>query len=242
VRDRERDDIRADKDVDAVVVAPDTPDLDAVSFRLSPALCGGLPPPPRLGLLQGHDHRSAGLAVALAWPSAPCQKPFKPLPHATSPSGLVRGFQEPLADGAQLAQLGAPPRLTGLLVVFPLAQLLGQAAPLEQLLEAAQGRADRLTVVDAHPQRHGYSFTGFSSDGTARALQGGRTLNLSFPGFPSRGLAQTAAGAPGAVRKQAKTKWAHLRVSPISAAGPRPHRHRSHHGPRRRVLHAAWPR
>src|SRR5262249_17635121 len=40
----------ADKDVDAVVVAPDTPDLDAVSFRLSLALCGGLPPPTPPGL------------------------------------------------------------------------------------------------------------------------------------------------------------------------------------------------
>jgi hypothetical protein len=63
---------------------------------------------------------------------------------------------------AQLAQLRSPPQLAWFLVVLPPAQLLEHAGSLQQLLEAAQGRADRLTVVDAHPQRHGCSWLGFS--------------------------------------------------------------------------------
>jgi hypothetical protein len=35
--------------------------------------------------------------------------------------------------------------------MFPLAELLLQAAPLNELLEAAQSGADRLAIMDAHP-------------------------------------------------------------------------------------------
>src|SRR4051812_6205736 len=64
---------------------------------------------------------------------------------------LTRPDGPGLADGALLAQLGAPARLAGLLVVLALAELLLDAAPLQQLLEAAQGQPDRLPVVDTHP-------------------------------------------------------------------------------------------
>src|SRR5262245_54024532 len=59
-----------------------------------------------------------------------------------------------LADGGQLPEFGSAAHLTRLFVVFPLPQLLLQPAPLEQLLEPAQGRADWLPVVDTHTQRH----------------------------------------------------------------------------------------
>src|SRR5262245_46213063 len=49
--------------------------------------------------------------------------------HTASAAGLARGLQEPLADGTSLAQLAAPPHLARLLVVFPLAQFLREAAP-----------------------------------------------------------------------------------------------------------------
>jgi hypothetical protein len=35
--------------------------------------------------------------------------------------------------------------------VLALAKLLGQAASFEQFLEAAQGRANRLAIVNTHP-------------------------------------------------------------------------------------------
>src|SRR5439155_11743404 len=75
-----------------------------------------------------------------------------------SPRRRAAGSQQALADGAEFAQLGAPPEFTGLLVVFALPQLLEEAAALEQFLEAAQGRTDRFPVVDAHPKRHADSF------------------------------------------------------------------------------------
>src|SRR5438552_18603915 len=70
------------------------------------------------------------------------------------------GLQDPLADRAELAELGPPPQFARLLVEPPLAQRLEQAAALHQLLEPAQRRADRLPVVDAHPQRHSDSLGG----------------------------------------------------------------------------------
>src|SRR5205085_603438 len=65
-------------------------------------------------------------------------------------SGLARAGLG-LADGALLAQFGPAAGLTRLLVVLALAQLLLNAAALQQFLEAAQGQADRLSVVNAHP-------------------------------------------------------------------------------------------
>src|SRR5262249_43852914 len=58
----------------------------------------------------------------------------------------VRAHEFRLADGALLAQLGPAANLTGLFVMLALAKLLGQAAPLQQFLEAAQGGADRFPV------------------------------------------------------------------------------------------------
>src|SRR5439155_24779959 len=78
-----------------------------------------------------------------------------------SPLALIAASraQNAFANGAQLARLGAAAEFAGLLVILALAQLLEQAAPLQQLLKAAQGRTDRLTVVDAHPQRHVHSWS-----------------------------------------------------------------------------------
>src|SRR5262245_16152436 len=75
----------------------------------------------------------------------------------TSAIGSLPGKHLALADGALLAQLGAAARLARLFVVLALAQLLGESAPLQQFLKAAQGRANRFPVVDAHPQRHALS-------------------------------------------------------------------------------------
>src|SRR5438477_12920741 len=68
-----------------------------------------------------------------------------------------------LADGATLTQHGAAPRLAGFLVMFAIAQLFDEAAALEQLFEAAQGRTDMFAIVDTHPQRHKLSFSGVRS-------------------------------------------------------------------------------
>jgi hypothetical protein len=56
-----------------------------------------------------------------------------------------------LEDGALFAQLGAPPSLAGFYVMFALAEFFLEATPFDKLLEAAQGRTNRFTVVDAHP-------------------------------------------------------------------------------------------
>src|SRR5438105_4309487 len=64
---------------------------------------------------------------------------------------LTRPDGPSLADGALLSQLGAPACLARLLVVLALAELLLDAAALQQLLEAPQGQPDRLPVVDTHP-------------------------------------------------------------------------------------------
>src|SRR5262249_38322418 len=73
--------------------------------------------------------------------------PERPLP------GRLLAF----ADSVLPARRVAPPGLAGLHIVFPLAQFLLLAASLEQLLEPAQGHADGLPLVDAHPQRHALS-------------------------------------------------------------------------------------
>jgi hypothetical protein len=62
----------------------------------------------------------------------------------------VLGQRPALADRALVALFGAPPLLAGLHVEPALAQLLGDAAPFQQLLEATQGRSDVLAVVDTH--------------------------------------------------------------------------------------------
>jgi hypothetical protein len=53
-----------------------------------------------------------------------------------------------------LAQLGTPARLAWLLVVSALAKLLDEACSLEEFLEAAQSRSDRLSLVDTHSNGH----------------------------------------------------------------------------------------
>src|SRR5439155_2131583 len=55
-----------------------------------------------------------------------------------------------LADVAQLAELGAAAGLTGFVIVLALAKLFRDAAPLQQFLEAAQGGANRLAIVNTH--------------------------------------------------------------------------------------------
>src|SRR5215470_5467195 len=79
-------------------------------------------------------------------------------PWPLSPERPAPGLRLPFEDGAVPAQLGPPAGLARLLVILALAQLLLQAAPLQQFLETAQGRADRLALVDPHPQRHARSF------------------------------------------------------------------------------------
>jgi hypothetical protein len=59
-----------------------------------------------------------------------------------------------LSHVALLAFEFAPAGLAGLFVEFPLAQLLGGAAPFQKLFEAAQGGADVFPVKEAHSQRH----------------------------------------------------------------------------------------
>src|SRR5579885_349769 len=95
------------------------------------------------------------LAVMWRFTSVPMRKES---PRGVPRLRTVAALEPALADGALLAQLGAAPGFAGLLVELALAQFLGEAAPLEQLLEAAQGGADRFAVVDAHPQRHASSF------------------------------------------------------------------------------------
>jgi hypothetical protein len=51
-----------------------------------------------------------------------------------------------------LAQLGTPALLAWLLIVSALSKLLDEAGSLEQFLETAQSRPDRLSLVDAHPK------------------------------------------------------------------------------------------
>jgi hypothetical protein len=62
-----------------------------------------------------------------------------------------------LAYGALLAQLRAAADFAWFLVMFSFTQLAGQAAALEQFLEAAQSRANRFAVMDTHPERHTFS-------------------------------------------------------------------------------------
>src|SRR5207248_748095 len=68
-------------------------------------------------------------------------------------SGLL-GAEPGLADGALLAEFRAAAGLAGLFVILALPQLFLDAAALEQFLEPAQGQADRLPIMNKHPQRH----------------------------------------------------------------------------------------
>jgi hypothetical protein len=69
----------------------------------------------------------------------------------------VLGGQLAFSDGALLAQFGAPPKLTGFLIVLPLAELFSKTTPLEQFLKAAQRSTNLFPVVYPHPQRHAFS-------------------------------------------------------------------------------------
>jgi len=66
------------------------------------------------------------------------------------PWSLILG----LADGALLAKLGPAPRLARLLVILALTQFFLDTTSFQQLFEAAQGEANRFSVVDTHPQGH----------------------------------------------------------------------------------------
>src|SRR5262249_15674831 len=79
--------------------------------------------------------------------------------HTASPLRPVLGLFLALADGTLLAQPGVPTRLAGLFVMSPLPGFFGEPAALQQFLEAAEGQADWLGVVDAHSQRHRRSLT-----------------------------------------------------------------------------------
>ena len=66
-------------------------------------------------------------------------------------------------DDRLLTQLGTPASLAWLLVVSALAKLLDEACSLEEFLEAAQSRSDRLSLVDTDPNRHESPFKTFKS-------------------------------------------------------------------------------
>jgi hypothetical protein len=61
------------------------------------------------------------------------------------------------ADGRLFAQQRPPSNLARFFKMFAFPQLLGYAAALEELLEAAQSHSNRFAVVDAHSQRHHFS-------------------------------------------------------------------------------------
>jgi hypothetical protein len=63
---------------------------------------------------------------------------------------LILGF----SNRALLAQLCPATGFTRLFVVLALSQLFLDAASLQQLLKAAQGQANRLSIVNTHPQGH----------------------------------------------------------------------------------------
>jgi hypothetical protein len=56
-----------------------------------------------------------------------------------------------LANGVELAHLGAPPTLARFLIVFAPAQLFLQAGSFQNFLETPQGGANRFPVMDTHP-------------------------------------------------------------------------------------------
>jgi hypothetical protein len=68
-------------------------------------------------------------------------------PNSTSLLRLIPGF----SGGTFPAQLGAPSNLTGFLIMSALSQFLLQAAPLQEFLEAAQGGANWLALMNTHP-------------------------------------------------------------------------------------------
>src|SRR5262249_29812346 len=127
-----------------------------------PSFCSWNPPRP----LEG-GRRGKGLPYldSLGMSRRSCQA-AKHVEHASdtektnvsrpvaSPTRPRRGLQFALANGALFAQLGPAARLAGLLVVLTLAQFLLEPAALQQLLEAAQGRTNRFSVMDTHPQWH----------------------------------------------------------------------------------------
>src|SRR5262249_35787197 len=64
-----------------------------------------------------------------------------------------------LADRAQLAELGPAAEFARLFVVLVLTQLLLHSAPLQQFLEAAERRPDRLAVMHTHPDGHTFALS-----------------------------------------------------------------------------------
>jgi len=62
-----------------------------------------------------------------------------------------RGGNPGFADRILLAKFGPAANFARLLIVLALAELLMQTTPFQELFEPAQGRANRLLVVDAHP-------------------------------------------------------------------------------------------
>jgi hypothetical protein len=64
----------------------------------------------------------------------------------------LRAIGEPgFANGDLFAQGGAAPRFAGLFIVFAFPQFLGDAASLEEFLEAPQRRPDWFPVMQPHP-------------------------------------------------------------------------------------------
>jgi hypothetical protein len=61
------------------------------------------------------------------------------------------GTQAGFPDGVLLAQFGSATNFAGFFIMLAFAQLFVQTASLQELLEAAQGRADWFFVVNAHP-------------------------------------------------------------------------------------------
>ena len=59
-----------------------------------------------------------------------------------------------LADGALLAEHGSTTQFARFFIVLVLAEFFFQTASLQQLLESAQGRAYRFSIVNAHPDGH----------------------------------------------------------------------------------------
>src|SRR5262249_55123564 len=79
--------------------------------------------------------------------------------HRNAFRALLGSREHPaFTNRALLPEFGPAPRFARFLVRSASAQLLGQATPLQQFLEATQGHPNRLTVMDTHPQGHAHSF------------------------------------------------------------------------------------
>jgi hypothetical protein len=61
------------------------------------------------------------------------------------------GTQAGFPDGVLLAKFGSATNFAGFFIMLAFAQLFVEATSLQELLEAAQRRADWFFVVDAHP-------------------------------------------------------------------------------------------